>query len=303
MTRVIDGLILNKDEGFSQGKAKQGMIDIRKGGMFGFAPNLSEWVSNKAYIARPVIPILLEAPQFFQQMANPELWVGTLKALVELHPQTIEGLNGSLEVEWDEHPIGGAGEMQQEAIDVKRVRTEPTFTFIEKDGRPIQTFLDWWIRYGIMDPNTKTSMLGTLPVDKIPKDYLSSWYTMTMAFIEPDITHSRVIKSWIVANMMPKTNGEVLGKRDLTTPGEILKLNIPFSGIAQFNEGTNAVCQDILDGINIRGANPAMQTAFFLRSDLAADRTDADVNAAKEASYSIDAEQVGKNTVAGTVGA
>jgi hypothetical protein len=280
MSRVITDLILNKDEGFSKGKAKQNIIDIRKGGQFGFSPNLSEWRSNQAYIPRHIIPILLEAPQFFQLMPNPPLWVGTLKALIELHCQTIEGLNAGLTVEWSDHPVGGGGELQQEPSDVKQDRTEPVFTFTEKSGMPIQTFLYNWIIYGIMDPNTKTSMLGTLEKNSIPPDMLPSWYTMTCMFIEPDITHTRVMKSWIVTNMMPKTTGEITGKRDLTAAMETLRLTIPFSGISQFSLGANITAQTILDGINTKGANPYLRSAFYLRNDLTAGKTDPDVSSA-----------------------
>ena len=43
--------------------------------------------------------------------------VETLKALVELHPKSIEGLNSTLRVEWAETPFGGAGEMQQDVTE------------------------------------------------------------------------------------------------------------------------------------------------------------------------------------------
>jgi hypothetical protein len=268
MARVTDALIGSK--AFAK-NSTQPMLDLTYGGQNGFAPVLSEWVSNAAYVRRNLIPIVLEAPKFFQSMPDPEKWVQTLKALIELHPKSIEGFNAGLKVEFDEHDVGGGGEKQQEITDVKRDRTEPTFTFIEKAGMPIQTFLYYWIVYGMMDPDAKVAMVGTLDANR-PTDLLPDWYTMTCLFIEPDPTHRKVMKSWITTNMMPKGTGDIIGKRDLTAASELLTLNVEFTGISQFNLGTNAMAQKILDNINLTNANPYLRPAFIqeISSDVGA---------------------------------
>lgn len=258
------------------------MLDLTKGGQFGYSPVVKEWVSNQAYVRRQLIPILLEAPDFFQMMPNPAKWVQTLRALVELHPRTIEGFNAALTVETNDHPVGGAGEMQDEFVDVKRVRTEPKFTFHEKYGMPIQTFLYNWITYGLMDPETKTAMVGTLGARSgnkgYPENMLANWYSMTMLFIEPDPTHRKVVKAWITTNMFPKGTGDIIGKRDLTTGSELLELNIDFTGISQYNLGTIIMAQKILDSINIQNANPFLREAFVSGYDK-------NVKAATDAGY------------------
>lgn len=238
------------------------ILDLTRGGQHGWSPVLTEWVSNQAYVRRQLIPILLEAPQFFQKLNDSDKYVETLRSLVELHPQSIEGFNAALTVETVNHPVGGAGELQDEYVDVKRARSEPVFTFVEKYGMPIQNFLHNWITYGLMDPDTKTALVGTLEEGSVPPDLLASWYSMTMLFIEPDPNHRRVMKSWITTNMFPTTTGEIIGKRDLTTGSEILTLSIQFTGISQFNLGTNAMAQEILDQINISNANPHLRPAF-----------------------------------------
>ena len=285
ISNEINKELLMEGKAFSKYR-DSAVIDIINGGQLGFAPKLSEWVSNQAYVRRQLIPILLEAPLFFQHMDNSELWVSTLKSLVELHCRTIEGFNAGLTVELDEHPVGGAGEMQQEFTDVKQARTEPAFTFVEKYGLPIQSFLYNWITYGLMDPNTKTSMMGTLAKASIPKDMLANWYSMSCLFIEPDPTHRRVVKSWVTTNMFPKSTGEIIGKRDLTSASEILTLNIEFTGISQFNMGTNQMAQKILDDINIENANPSMRPSFIKEMS-------ADVAGSAEG-YKENAETLGK---------
>jgi len=83
-----------------------------------------------------------------------------------------------------------------------------------------------------------------------------------MLFIEPDVTHQKVVKSWLVTNMWPQGTGEIEGRRDLTAAGEPTTLNITFTGISQFGAGVDVFAQQILDSINITGANPSMRPAF-----------------------------------------
>ena len=282
MTRVTNALLGSNAFGIG---ANQPMLDLRQGGQHGYAPNLTEWVSNQAYIRRNLICILLEAPGFFQLMPNPTTWVQSLKSLVELHARTIEGFNAALTVEFAEHPVGGGGEMQQEVTDVKRARTEPVFGFVEKYGRPIQTFLEMWIRYGMLDPDAKIALAGTLAstasasptrsdialsydtTNKRPQDLLADWSTMTCLFIEPDVLHKSVVKAWITTNMMPKETGPIEGKRDLTSPSDLLELSIPFTGISQYGLGVNKLAQQILNNINITNAVPFLHKAFISKFD------------------------------------
>lgn len=240
----------------------QPALDPTFGGQLGYAPNLPEWVSNQAYVRRQLIPILLEAPKFFQLMPEPQKWIDTLKAIMELHCRTIEGLNAGVTLEFDEHPVGGAGEMQQEVTDSKRARSEPVFTFVDKYGMPIQNFLYQWLTYGIMDPDTKFALINTLSGNK-PTDMLADMFTCSMLFIEPDPQHQKVVKSWIVCNMMPKSTGEIIGKRDLTAANEISNLSVEFTGISQFNLGTNKFAQTILDSIKMDQANPYLRPALL----------------------------------------
>lgn len=285
MARITEA-ILTANTAYSANH-EQPMLDLSFGGQQGWSPQLTQWVSNQAYVRKNLIPILLEAPRIFSKFPNPEKWVMSLKALMELHVRTIEGFNAGLTVETDEHPVGGAGEYQQEVTDVKRARTEPSFTFVEKYGRPIQTMLDYWIRYGLMDPDTKFALASTL-TDR-PEDMLADWYSMTMLFIEPDPSHNKVIQAWLTTNMFPKTNGDIVGRRDLTSANEIVNLTIDFTGLSQYGIGVNMFAQQILDQINITHADPFMRPSF-------AEEISPDVQAASEG-YKAGLEKVGAEAV------
>lgn len=281
MARVTEAIL---DQAYSV-NAEQPMLDLTYGGQGAWAPNLVEWVSNQAYVRRNLICILLEAPRIFTLFPDSDKWVQSLKSLIETHTRSVEGFNAGLTVETDEHPVGGAGEMQQEVVDVKRARSEPTFTFVEKYGRPIQTFLDYWIRYGLMDPDTKFALAATLGTP--PEDLLADWYSMSCLFIEPDPTHHRVIQAWVSTNMFPKSNGDITGKRDLTTASEIVTLNIEFTALSQYGIGVNMFAQEVLDMININNADP-----FFRPSHIQSISPDVD---AQPRGYEQVAEDLGRD--------
>ncbi len=286
MARLTDALLTgayNKDANTLP------MLDLKYGGQQGWSPNLTEWVSNQAYVTRPVVCILLEAPKMFTVMPDADKWVSSLKSLFEVHARTIDGLTSSITVDTDTHPVGGGGEEQDEVTDVKREKTQPKFTFVEKYGRPVQNLLDFWIRYGLMDPETKFALLGTMNNASVT-DLLADWYSATCLFMEPDPIHKKVNKAWITTNMFPKGTGDINGKRDLTSAQEILTLDVDFTGITQTGIGVVSFAQQILDNINITNADPFMKPGFI-------DKISADVSAQATVGYKNWAEQVGKTAV------
>ena len=285
MSRISDALI----SGAYNLNNERPVLNLTHGGQQGWAPNLTEWVSNQAYVSRPLICIVLEVPKFMTILPNSTQWISSFKSLFETHARTIDGLNETLTVDTDEHPIGGAGEMQEEITDVKRERSVPRFTFIEKYGRPIQSLHDFWIRYGGMDPNTKFSLLGTLGNGQVT-DWLADWYTASMLFFEPDPIHKKINKAWVVSNMFPKGTGDITSKRDLTTGQEILTLDIEYTAISQVGYGVKQFAQQILDNINITNADPYMMPSFITN-------VSSDVDAASTTGYKAWTQNVAQSAV------
>ena len=264
------------------------MLDLQYGGQQAWTPTLTEWVNNQAYVSRPAICILLEAPKMFSVMPDSQKWIASLKALFELHARSIEGLNATLKPEFDTHDVGGAGEKQHEIVNMTREPSVPKFQFVEKYGRPIQTFLDYWMRYGMMDPETKFALLGTLGNAQV-RDLLADWYAATCLFIVPDPLHKTVDKAWVTTNMMPQGLGEITAKRDLSSGQEILTLDVEFTGMSQYGLGVNKFAQTILDQISITNADPFMKPSFI-------DGVSADVAAAAKG-YENNVEQTGTKSV------
>lgn len=257
------------------------------GGQFGWATTPAEWLSAQAYVPRNLIPIVLEAPGFFSVMPDADLWVTAWKVLFEKHARTIEGLKAGLTVDVAEHAFGGAGEMFQEFVDVKRDRSTLTLGLVDKYGNVWQQFLEKVITYGMMHPETKTPLSATLSSG--PTDNLADNYGGTVAFIEPDPTGKKAIRTWITTNIWPHTTGPIEGKMDKTSSLSIKDLSIDFSALSFIGEGTKAFGQELLDGINMTWANPQLRESFIKSAS-------ADVSAAVNG-YKESVESVGTNRV------
>lgn len=217
-----------------------------------------EWINNAAYVRRNVIPIVINYPRFFDHMPEKLRFIRAYKALMEIHPLTIDGLSSGLTVDTDEHPIGGAGEMQEEITDTKRARSQLSFTFKEKMGKSIQKFLDYYIRFGMMDPDVKRPLVSRYfsTISQIGGMYTPDFYTGSMIFIEPDITHKQVVDAWLCVNMFPKSNGDRTGKRDIRSAGEIPEYSIEFASITMNNEAVLRLADSILPALTVLNKIP-----------------------------------------------
>lgn len=246
---------------FARGTTAE-VADLRLGGMNGFSQAHAEWVSHQQYIRKNVFCLLVQAPLGFQYLPDGEIWTGTLKALVENQALAITGLKGGLKVDTTEIDVGGAGQKQQDVTNVTEEQPQVSFKLNDKYNLPVYRFLDGWIRNLIMDPNTKFANINTFPGAKKAKDMLADMYAATMIFIEPDPTHTHVIKAWLGVNMYPLSSGELVGSRDLTQASEASTYDIEMAGLYTSNLGVYALAQKLLDSINISGANPQMRKSF-----------------------------------------
>lgn len=264
MAQRLTDAILGKDIAYAQGRQNT-MLDLRFGGQMGYAPQLNQYISNQPYISRPLIALLIQAPLGFNDLPNKEYWIETLRSLVELRALKITGLNSTMNVNVeDTSPVGGAGEMHQDFTNVTRERSNPQFTWQEAYGLPLKSFLEGWVSNLLQDANSKVANVSTLvEAGARPDAMTSDYYSMTVAFIEPDPTHTKVVRAWLCTNMFP--SGELArseGSRDLTQAGQALQYDVNFTALTQVGIGVDYYCQQLLDNINIVGANPMSRKAF-----------------------------------------
>jgi hypothetical protein len=285
MTRLVDAIL---EGAYSSGKASA--LDLRYGGMNGYSPNLAQWGSNQSYVRRNLNSLLLEAPTGFQLLPKPEVWVGALKALIEVHPKSIEGFDAQLDVETgSEVAVGGAGEMMQDFTNITRARSKPSYVWVDKYGRPIQQFLEQWILNLIGDPESKVPNIATLASNR-PGDLLADRYSATVLHYEPDPTHQTVLKAWLTTNMFPLSSGPNTGKREIASSMEGSELSIEFSGLSHYGEGVTQFAQSLLTKFNMTNANPNLRPAFV-------SKISEDVSAATRSGYKEGIETLGSTAV------
>jgi hypothetical protein len=241
------------------------MVDPRQGAQDGFQIDVGAYVSNAAYVKRNLIVLLLEAPAGFPDLDSTGTLVGTLKAAFEQHAQSWEGLNQTLTAEFNETPVGGAGEMQQDLTNMTRARSEPQMTLPEKYGKPFSYMYRLWMNGIMMDPISKFPDVVTTASK--PTDLLPDYMAASAIFIEPDPTHTYPVEAWLITNMMPTGSGDITGRRDLTQAHEVPQLSITFTGIQQVGAGVLQFAQQLMDAINLTGANPNTRPAFLTAVD------------------------------------
>lgn len=285
MNRIADSILKNK-EGYAANSVAP-MSNIAYGGEFGWAPEFTEIINNTAYIRKNLVLVLVAAPGGVDYLDNPDYWRAALRAFFELHPKTVEGFARGLEVEYAETPVGGAGEQQEHATNVTRARTQMAITVDEKDGMPFAALLEGWITELIMDPNTKVANVMTRA--NRPADLLPDVQGCTILAYEPNVQHTAPLKAWLGTNIMPKSSGENIGRRELTAAAEITTYNIQFTGVWQSSNGVLAFAQKVMQAMNMTGANPNNRPAFV-------DAIDSNVLATKK-SYENGMETLGQQAV------
>jgi hypothetical protein len=270
MSRIKDS-VLAKDKAYA---GQSAINDLSFGGQSGLAANIGavgadgenvgEWISNQAYVKRNIIPVVLKYPKFFDQMGDSkDKLIASYKALIELHPMSIDGLSSGLTVEFDEHAVGGAGEMQEEITNVTRARSTPSFTYKEKAGKAIQKFVDFIIRYGYMDPDTKQPLVAAQLTDEQKKGiYSPDFYTGTVLFIEPDVLQLNAVDAWLCVNMAFKGNGDRTGKRDIHSAGEAPEIILESTAITLNNDVVIKLADTILKSMVVIGFNPNTDTVL-----------------------------------------
>lgn len=250
-------------DGYLKAKSARA-VDMALGAQNGWMVSLENLDANEAYVKQDLISVLYEAPRGFQDLPNPDQWVRALKTLVEDTARRIEGLNSTLTAEFSETPFGGAGEVQHSVINMTRAPSTPTFTWDEKRGKPIQTFLEQWGLMLMMDPETKKAGVISLPGnEKKELDLSPSYRAATVLFIEPTADMRGVQNAWLCVNMMPKTFGENTGVRDLTAAKEAVEHSIEFTATTDCSRGTFEIAKKVLDSMKLTSITPQNRKEYL----------------------------------------
>lgn len=262
MARIVDAVKM-PGEGIS---GHSPALNLLYGGQQGIMPRIGMMKDGKfyqealnagIYISQPVIPIVLETPAGFRFLPNEKEMISIAKAIMEVHPKSIDGLDSTLSVDTEESEMGRGRNKYTTFARVSKAETKLTFTWDEKMGRPITKFFNFLITTFMQDPETgypKITKYFNKQFDSSVYGgvYTSDNYTFTMLFIEPNICHDEVEKAWLCTNMMPQGSGDVKGSRNLTEAGSKLEVSIEFSCITMDhdNVGVLSLAKEMLKSLH-----------------------------------------------------
>ena len=242
-------------------------VSLEKGGQFGFLPmiggidnekNISEYMYNQSYLRKDLIAIVLDTPKVFDYLPNPDNWRKAIKAFFEVHAKTIDGIDSSLTVDTNEKETGLSGGKFKEPTNVTRADTNVSIGITEKYGIPFEILLDVWIRYGIMDPDTKSPLATTLPGMEDVNIYSPEFWTCTVLFIEPDVLLRKATHGWFVGNLFPTSNPDIVGKKDKTAGRELKDMTVEMGGLAipSTNKRVMDLANTVLDSLKLYTRTP-----------------------------------------------
>ena len=253
------------------------VADLRNGNQMGFMPIYSQMVSTAPFVRQNLIPVLMKAPEGFNDLPDKDELIGALKALMEERMLSIDGVVDNLSVDTATVPFGPT-EVLEVPTAVSRDTNNPSYMWQEVEGRAISNF---WYNYILMlieDPDIRAPGAITTSLGSLRTDRLMDYYAFSMLFIEPNINLNRVVNAVLIGNMFPKTPGPREMGFDKTAAQQTVQVNVQFTGLTQRGYGVKQLAQRILDEINFVGANPQTREAFM-------DGTDADVRAITDVGY------------------
>lgn len=227
----------------------------------GVVPDLAGWIPNQAYYPRNLIAIVLR--NGITGSTGGEFVVReTVRALMELHPFGIDGLNTGFSLH-DNSP--------------KQV----TFRWNERYGRPIDKFFLWWY-----NKYRRQWMV---------QNQVNDEGTLDVMFIEPDPTHTKVVHAYYMYWMRPLEYSGIESSRDLTVArgpaskpakpnlwqrikahlkgdpireamiraqqavaaAKLTTVKVTFAGELSMGPDVDALAQDLLNGLNVMSSDPS----------------------------------------------
>ncbi len=238
-------------------------IDLSQGGQQGLMRDPNRWVNNSGHIVRKLIAVLVAAPGLMQYFDNPSVEIGKLKVLMEETAQIIDGLKRTLSWEYGESPLGHAGENTYTVTNAKREVSAVTYTWSEKHGQAVASFMTELGRVILMDPDIAHPGIIQFPnyISAGSPSILDDGQSIMMLFFEPDETLTRVTNAWLCV-LKPETGGEIIGKREMGGAMEVPTVIIPFKTTSLTGAAPKKMAVDYLKTMKLADVRPANLKAY-----------------------------------------
>ena len=260
-------------------------LNLAQGGQQGAMVAPHQWVSSANYVRQPIMSILVAGPIAMKWLDDGPQRLAALKALIELTPKRVEGLNSTVNWEFAETPVGNAGEMLQSVIDAKRERSNPSFTWDDKYGQAVARFWTDFGRIFMMDPDLgKPGIVASQKyIDALSPPLLPEHMSFTTLFFEPDETMTKIINAWLCTNMMPKTGGEIIGRKEIAGAAEVPEVSIEMTALTLTGNAVYRQALSYLQNLNLADLRPTDLRSFTENLSAPNDQgIDVDVEAATD---------------------
>ena len=249
--------------GFWHNRADNKTIDLTVGGQFGWASDYEGIINSTPHTTNNVICRVLSSPRGFNLLeGEAQTWHAHFKALFELHPKSITGLNQTLNPDWTSTPWNGTGEELEVPVGMKRAKSDVTCSFVEKYGLVITQSVEAYHRLFIMDEDTKHPGIALLNNENM-HDGLIDFYTWTLLFIEPGRYLEQVNNSWLMTNVSFKNSVDRTAKRDKNSSNDTLEFDLNLTGVTQVGWGVHALATNVLKQMRATQADPYRAPAFL----------------------------------------
>lgn len=235
--------------------------DASKGGQFGYMYDMANYIDTSPYVRQHAFAFLIQYPKAFDLYPADirDLLVRMLKAMIEVNPKQITGLNSTLATDWMTVEVGGAGEIFQQLTNVTRERAAPSFTWHEVEGCVYGRYLEWYIEYLGMSADSKFPNIVAEGFEIGP--LLADMTRFVTLFVEPNHTGRRAVDAILCANMFPMGAGPRESERDQTAAKQGRDIQVEFTALSQRTRGVLQLGQKFLDALNVTGMNPLFQPA------------------------------------------
>ena len=222
----------------------------------GYQPNIEEWISKQDYVPHNLIAIVMRnfEGERHAQRDEVEMMAMSVKNVIETHPLSVVGFRSGLEVDI-------------ESGEVTTLGSAPVFYFRcgEIYGRPIEALMRKWITDDVAPLYKDREALGEDFEAELRK------VSIDVMFIEPDPTHTVVVRAWSCENFHPTGVRGEAGERDFMRAGVRGRVVVRFKAAIKQDEAVFAQAHSLLNGVILASANPHEAKAFVnvVAADLA----------------------------------
>jgi len=206
------------------------VVKAEKGGMFGWAGNVFEYLSAEPHTSQQAWCIVLSTPAGFSRLRGGTGLHSLCKSFFENRSQSFEGLRESIEFSFAE--ISWTGHVLSIPTGATRSQGNISHTAPEALGEPFTKMFKVWSEWLVMDAEIQYPKIVILPN---PGPLLLDDRSASAIYFETTHNLQDVAHAALVVGMMPKTNVPIELKRNKSEENQVRTITMEFTGLVEFD--------------------------------------------------------------------